>query len=271
MTDRKQQVAASFSAAASTYDSQAEAQMRAADRLAELVQAELCHLPPATLVLEIGCGTGQLTRRLLARLGSDARMVATDISAAMTEAAAATITDPRVRFRVMDGEHPDCGEGGFHLVVSSLAAQWFLDLPTALERLSCCLAPGGRMMIATLGAGSFSEWRQAHEALGLVSGVPAYPDATALAAMLPTGGHGEARSEPFQQSYDDATGFLRALKAIGASTPRSGHRPLPAGSLRRIISSLGAPCSITYDIVHMTFAKDRRENSYACPSSPSGD
>jgi malonyl-CoA O-methyltransferase len=250
--ERKRQIAASFSAAAATYDSAAEAQARAADRLAELVRAEGLTRPR---VLEFGCGTGLFTRRLLGAVG-DAEVLATDLSPTMA-ATAAAMPDPRLRFGVMDAERPDAAAGSFDLIVSNLAAQWFADLPAALARLAECLAPGGRLMLSTLGEGSFAEWRLAHRAQGVASGVPAYPDAAALAGMFPAGGRIITRSEPFTVSYADARAFVRALKAIGAATPRPGHRPLPAGTLRRIMASLGAPCTVTYDVVYATFTRER--------------
>lgn len=247
---RKDRITAAFSAAAATYDTAAEAQAIAAERLATLVRAQA--LPAAPRVLEIGCGTGLLTRRLLAGIEGGS-FVITDLSPAMVEAARTNAADPRARFRVMDGEHPDQAEGGFDLVVSGLAAQWFADLSGALARLARLLAPGGRLLLSTLGAGSFAEWRRAHEALGLACGIPAYPGAADLAAHFPAGGRAEVREEAFQVIYPDARAFVGALKAIGAATPRPGHAPLSAGALRRVMAALGAPCPITYDVLYAVF------------------
>ncbi|MBI5163152.1 MAG: methyltransferase domain-containing protein [Magnetospirillum sp.] len=194
-------------------------------------------------VLEIGCGTGLLTRALLPRLGGT--WLVTDLAPAMIAAARTRVADPRASFRVMDGEHPDC-DGGFDLVVSSLAAQWFTELGPALARLRLCLRPGGVLAVTTLGAGSLGEWAAALHGLGLPGGPPAYPDAAALLAMMPGAA---VIAEDVAVRYGDGHAFLAALKAIGAGTPVPGHRPLPAGSLRRALAALGSPCTVTYRLL----------------------
>lgn len=242
MSPRKQTIRAAFSAAAGTYDSAAEAQIRAAGLLAD----RLGQLPTGARVLELGCGTGLFTRRLLERLDAGARVLATDLSPAMVERSRAGLTDPRLDFAILDAEAPEAAGGPFDLIVSSLAAQWFADLPATLGRLRRLLAPGGRLLIATLGEGTFAEWRAAHAALGLRSGVMDYPAAAALAALAPGA---TVESGRFAVSHADGKAFLHSLDSVGAGTPRPGHRPLPAGTLRRIMASLGRPCSVTWEIL----------------------
>lgn len=236
---RKQIVQAAFSAAAGSYDQAAEAQARAADVLAETVQG--LTLPAAPSVLEIGCGTGILTRRLLPRLGGD--WLVTDLSPAMVEATHAQLGG-KAQFRVMDGEHPDAEP--VDLIVSNLAAQWFADLPGALKRLTACLKPGGVLALTTLGSGSFAEWRAVHRRLGLACGIPDYPGADQVAAMV---SGARVTSRPVVVDYADGRAFLNALKQIGAATPAEGHRPSSPGQLRRVIREIGAPARITYDVL----------------------
>lgn len=240
--NRKQKVIAAFSGAATGYDQAAEAQARAADVLVARVRQ--LALPSAPAVLEIGCGTGMLTRRLLPAIGGD--WLVTDLSPAMVEAARAAIGADKARFRVMDGEQPDCADGAFDLIVSNLAAQWFADLPGAVARLAGCLKPGGKLALTTLGAGSFAEWRAAHHSLGVECGIPVYASAEALAARLPGC---RVESHPLAVAYADGRAFLSALKRIGAATPVEGHRPLSPGALRRAIKALGTPALITYDVL----------------------
>ncbi|CAA7626193.1 methyltransferase domain-containing protein [Magnetospirillum sp. SS-4] len=248
MSRRKQRIGAAFSAAAGTYDTAALAQIHAADLLA----GRLPGPPLEGRILELGCGTGLFTRRLLERLDAQARLLATDLSPRMVERARAGLGDPRLGFVVLDAEAPEPAGGPFDLIASSLAAQWFADLPATLARLAAMLRPGGTLLIATLGAGTFAEWRAAHAALGLRSGVADYPDAGRLAAML---AGATVESERFAITHADARAFLRSLDAVGAGTPRPGHRPLPAGTLRRIMASLGRPCSITWEVLILSMTK----------------
>lgn len=246
---RKQTVADAFAAAAGTYDSAALAQAKAADRLVELVGG--VPLPAHPTVLEVGCGTGLLTRRLLPRIGGD--WLVTDLSPAMVAAAKTAIGadmtlrtcgGDKAQFRVMDAEHPDAPVGLFDLIVSNLAAQWFTDMGRAVNQLRACLAPGGTLVFSTLGAGSFVQWHDAHAALGLSAGTPRYPDAAALAAQLPAGAR--VLTETVDVRHDDAHAFVTALKRIGAGTPAAGHQPLSPGALRKVLRAMGAPVTITY-------------------------
>jgi malonyl-CoA O-methyltransferase len=245
---RKAQVAAAFAAAAATYDGAAEAQARAADGLTALVRAR--PLPPAPAVLEIGCGTGQLTRRLKPLLGGS--WLVTDLSPAMVQAARAAAPD--ADFRVMDGEHPDRQSGPFDLIVSNLAAQWFTDLPAAVGRLSACLKPGGILAFSTLARESLREWRAAHAGLGLADGTLPLPTIEALRASLPPAT--DLHSQHFTVRHADGTAFLAALRAIGARVPAEGYRPLPPGTLRRVIKAMGVPAEVSYHVVHAILAAE---------------
>ena len=91
MTD-KQRIAAAFSAAVASYEAAAEAQDLAATGLAERVAGLI--LPPNPRVLEVGCGTGLLTRRLLPKVGG--HWLITDIAPAMVDATR-TALPPRYR------------------------------------------------------------------------------------------------------------------------------------------------------------------------------
>jgi malonyl-CoA O-methyltransferase len=235
---RKRSITGAFSAAAATYESAAQAQILVERRGA---------VPAPLRVLELGCGTGLLTRHLAGTLPAGSNLLATDLSPVMVRAAGAAL--PAVAFAVMDAEAPDVS-GPFDLIASSLAAQWFGDLPATLARLAGLLAPGGRLLLTTLGAGTFRQWKEAHRALGLESGVPDYPEAGALAAMLPGA---RVESRPVTLSYKDARHFLLSLQALGAQTPKPGHRPLSAGQVRRIITSLGSPCAMTWDILLLDY------------------
>jgi malonyl-CoA O-methyltransferase len=228
-------IARAFDAAA-TYDAHAVVQRQVADWLAERIVAIA---PPAPRVLEVGCGTGFLTGATLPRLmGADWLM--TDIAPAMLERGLAK--HPGVRGRVMDGEHPNLpGEAPFDLIVSSLAVQWFADLESGLWRLAGFLAPGGRLLVTTLVEGTFAAWHEAHLAEGYVAGSPTYPSVAALGWPVET--------RVFEQRHGSAADFMRALRAIGAGTPREGHRPIPPGVMRRIARRFEAGGAVaTYEV-----------------------
>lgn len=228
-------IARAFDAAAA-YDAHAVVQRQVADWLAERIVAVA---PPAPRVLEVGCGTGFLTGATLPRLVHPDWLM-TDIAPAML--ARGMAAHPGVRGRVMDGEYPDLpGEAPFDLIVSSLAVQWFGDLDAGLRRLAGLLAPGGRMLATTLVEGTFAAWHEAHRAEGYEAGSPVYPPVEALGWSVET--------RRFAQRHESAAAFMRALRAIGAGTPREGHQPIPPGAMRRIARRFEAGGAVaTYEV-----------------------
>lgn len=101
---------------------------------------------PGSGVLEIGCGTGQLTRQLA---GQDLSLTAIDIGAAMIALARRNIADPRVRFQVCSFEDFAAG-GQFDLIVSATAFHW-IDPGIGLPKAARLLGPGGWLALITTG------------------------------------------------------------------------------------------------------------------------
>ena len=242
MNMRKERIARAFSSGAARYDAVAPVQRLVAARLAARIVAR--GVAPRR-ILEIGCGTGMLSAALAAAF-PHAQMLLTDISPAMLARCRARLGE-EYEYMLLDGEHPQAA-GRFDLIVSSLAMQWFTDLRGGLGRLSACLAPGGRMVFATLGAGNFAEWVAAHEALGLVCGTPAYPALEAL--PWPAGVSHAAEEEFVVQPYASGADFARSLKELGAGEPAPGHRPLPPGAFRRVLESLQGGFEVTYHVLY---------------------
>ncbi|WP_285680531.1 class I SAM-dependent methyltransferase [Actinoplanes sp. NBRC 103695] len=114
----------------------------------ELVDAVVddAAIGPGAAVLEIGCGTGQLTRQLAGR-GFD--LTAIDIGAAMVEAARGNVADEAARFEVCSFED-FAGGGPFDLIVSATAFHW-IDPGVGLAKAARLLRPGGWLALLTTG------------------------------------------------------------------------------------------------------------------------
>ena len=241
----------------SGYERHAKVQRQVAEQLAARI-AELDVTRGRTTplrALELGCGTGFLTRALAA-CGVNGDWLITDLSPEMVERCQSNLSGmPRQserRFAVLDGEYADAPGGPFDLICSSLAVQWFDDAPAALARLACQLAPGGHLVITTLGPGTFAEWHRAHRAEGLEAGTPRFPPADAFAALGPLEVDVKAlvEVETLREQHSDARAFLRAVKAIGAGSPASGHRPLTPAALRRVMARFDAQGgAASYEVV----------------------
>lgn len=237
--------------AATDYDRHARIQRLAARELARRIAA--LPLPRTLKVLEIGCGTGFLTQALREE-GLTGDWLATDIAPAMLERARERLGGA-VDYAVLDGEHGTPPSRDYDLVCASLATQWFAQEAQALSRWREWLAPGGHVLVATLGPGTFAEWREAHAAEGLSAGTPAFTQASALTAI---GLAEPLTTDIYRERHADAAAFLHALRGIGATTAAPGHRPLSAGALRRVMRRFQAAGALaTYEVMtcHLTRAR----------------
>ncbi len=220
---RNRLVAARFARAARTYEHHAELQADVAAKLAELLPAL-----ERPRVLEVGCGTGFLTRHLLERYPHGDFLI-TDLAPEMVERCSAQHESRNGRsilFATMDGEAPDC-VGKFDLVALSMTAQWFADPLSGLQGLTRLLKPGGCVLYAAPGPGCLPEWRAALENSGLPYGGVDMPELPHIVS-----------EEDRTVDYGSGIAFLRTLKAIGATTPRPGYVPLPPGHLRAALQRL---------------------------------
>jgi malonyl-CoA O-methyltransferase len=254
MSERKQQIARHFGAAAPTYDRAARIQARIAEQLAHDIAA----IARPAHILEFGCGTGNLTRELTT-LFPGAHLIATDLAppmAALCRKRAGAST--RHGYVAMDAEMPALSAARFDLVCGSLAAQWFANPLQAFTALGNLLRPGGVLALTTLGTDTFQEWRAAAALLGLSPAIPSYPSLTELDWQRPPGFIVEqAREQRLWDEHPSALDFLQSLRSIGADLPADHTRPLSAGALRRILRQVDAQGRVnaTYHVLTVLWRK----------------
>ena len=115
-------------------------------------------IAPGTRVLDIGCGTGSLTRAA-ARRAAPGPVVGVDLSAVMVDVARARAADlGNVTFLRADAQVHPFPHAGFHAVVSRAGASFFGDPPAAFANLARATAPGGRLALLTWQAPARNEW-----------------------------------------------------------------------------------------------------------------
>lgn len=98
---------------------------------------------PIHRMVDLGCGSGELTAALALELGVD-EAIGVDTSSAMLQRASEHHTDA-VRF-----EHGDIATwtgGDVDLVVANASLQWVPDHPEVLARWCAALAPGGQLIV----------------------------------------------------------------------------------------------------------------------------
>jgi len=99
---------------------------------------------PGMRVVDLGCGTGELTRLLHERLAA-AETIGLDSSEAMLARCAACAADG-LRFERRDiRDFP--GDEHYDLVFSNAALHWLPDHPALFRRLTAALANGGQLAV----------------------------------------------------------------------------------------------------------------------------
>jgi ubiquinone/menaquinone biosynthesis C-methylase UbiE len=106
---------------------------------------------PGDRVLDVGCGTGYLTRRVARAVGADGSVVGIDPSGPMVAHARRT-SPPHCRFHIAGAQAIPEPDASFDVVVSSFAVHHIpTDLRTdAFREMHRVLRPDGRLLIADL-------------------------------------------------------------------------------------------------------------------------
>ncbi|MBF0584677.1 MAG: methyltransferase [Magnetococcales bacterium] len=239
---------------AEQYQQFAVVQRQVAHRLA----AALPPLAPCPVILELGCGTGLLSRQLLARW-PDTPFVCSDIALPMVQRCRQQLGQREtVLYTVLDGEQPAVIAAGFDLIAASMVFQWFSRPLAALAGLHALLRPGGCLAFATLGPATFMEWQQGCTALGLTSGLPSYPPLAAWQQAWPNPELAQLQVELVRRRHRSGLAFLQELRAVGAHQPVEGYRPQTPGQLRRLLRHLeqeNGEVTMTYQVLYGLFYK----------------
>ena len=98
-------------------------------------------------VVDIGCGTGNLTRALLAKLSSSGKVVAVDISPRMIEVARGKVSDPRVTWHPADARELPLGDAECDRIFCCSVWPHFEDRHAVAAELSRVLVPGGALHV----------------------------------------------------------------------------------------------------------------------------
>ncbi|MBW1985986.1 MAG: malonyl-ACP O-methyltransferase BioC [Deltaproteobacteria bacterium] len=248
MTVDKRRLGRNFGRQASRYDQYSQVQRYMADQLLGYLQ----NMPRLwSRILEIGCGTGYLTR-LLRQAFPKAHLTALDLAtAAVQECKRHLGNDDRVTLLVADGEQPLGGK--FDLIISNSVFQWFNQPAQSCQSYREHLHPGGWLIFATLGPETFQELAvsldRAARQLSVAAG------GTPCTQSIPAAGF--AARDEWQQfllqagfkrvavhrqrlvvSFPGVMEFLKAIQGMGATRPQPG--PLSRKLLNLMMSGYEA-------------------------------
>lgn len=102
----------------------------------------------ATRVLEIACGTGRVTRHLLASLPAGATMVATDLNQPMIDEAQKSLVDPRLSWKAADAQALPFPDGSFDAIFCQFGLMFVPDKLLAMREMKRVLVPGGTLLLS---------------------------------------------------------------------------------------------------------------------------
>jgi len=104
-------------------------------------------LGPDETVLDVGCGTGNLTLALLKRLSSQGRVVSMDISPKMIGVAQGKIKDARVTWHVADAQKIPMEDQSCDRVICYSVWPHFEDFDAVAGEISRVLRPSGKIHV----------------------------------------------------------------------------------------------------------------------------
>jgi ubiquinone/menaquinone biosynthesis C-methylase UbiE len=116
---------------------------------------------PGEHVVDVACGTGLVSFDAAGRVGPGGRVLGTDISAGMIDAARRHAADQRlsnVGFERMDAEALDLPDASFDAALCAMGLMYMPDQLQALREMRRVLRPGGRAGLAVWGERARCGW-----------------------------------------------------------------------------------------------------------------
>ncbi len=147
-SDLKNRLKLRFKRALPSYDQAAVVQTEMANKLVNSLLRFSCRF---NRVLEIGSGTGLLTKKALKALEPKFYLASDLVEASFIYLINNLNNGKQIYFVVGDGEDPSWVKGPFDLIISNATFQWFVDFSLAIKRLHKCLRQGGILAFTTFG------------------------------------------------------------------------------------------------------------------------
>lgn len=199
----------SFERSVDTYESSATVQREAAVRLAELVAQKVPS--NCSRILEIGCGTGFLSRQLQEAF-RESEWIFNDLSAGMCLRATKSRGDGKSKPLVGDATRIPLPTS-CDAILSASCFQWIDDMPCFLKRLVPSLKGGGILAFSTFGEDNFLQIRD------ICGKGLKYENVDKLSKYLYSSGFGDCEFVSWKRDleFDSPIDILRHMKLTGVN------------------------------------------------------
>lgn len=238
-----------FTENTATYEIEAEVQRTVASNLYAMLKNNIQEGNCPGRILEIGCGTGFLTRLYSADYPTDSSTV---IDLAEKEAIESAFLRAGVGFRgtVIEGDAEEFLSDSSltaDTIMTSSAIQWFTNLPKFFSNIARILHAGGTAAIATYISGTFSNipGRTLH-----------YHTKEQFIRLIPE----ELKVKEVQVKehtirFSSAKELLTHIRHTGVNAVTKSA--VPAGEMRRLITSLDSDPELTFSTLYLILKKEK--------------
>lgn len=248
----KQQAAICFDAGRPTYDEHARVQHAIVEALiddANRVKAGPSDMRPGCSAVEIGCGSGLLTRRLYP-IAKKGHLYLWDTNTLPPKGF------ERATFTQCDAELKICRtpSSRFDMIATASTIQWFNSPRRFLSECLRVLRPGGVLLLSAFVRGNM------HELTAAGAASLSLPDTRRWRAMIPDGFETLSFvTEDYDMVFDDAVDVLRHLKLTGVNalsrSSAPGGRVTGPALVRRFPRMLDGRCHLTYRTIRIILKK----------------
>ncbi|MEF9952986.1 MAG: malonyl-ACP O-methyltransferase BioC [Clostridium sp.] len=234
----KRQVKIHFTKNAKTYDQYAHVQKSMAIKLLNNLAIDP-HLH--INILEIGCGTGYLTKNLQ-KTFINSTITAVDIADGMIEKARENTSSKNIKFICGDIEDIGLTEK-FDLIISNATFQWLNNLPKTINYLYSLLKNDGILTYSTFGKDTFKELKECYLKASLELNIHEFKcgqdflDVDYLTNIIQC----ETLANPIIESYQEefqfnnCNEFFKSIKKVGASNSNAFNRCTSPAFLKKVI------------------------------------
>lgn len=211
-----------FERAANSYDGAAVLQREIAKRIGQ--RLDYIKQQPKR-VLDVGCGTGYITKDLLKRYPK-ADVIALDLAHSMARKSmeqGSWLRKPKVV--CADAELLPLKEDSIDFVISSLMLQWTNDLNMVFTGFHHVLAPNGLLLFSTFGPETLTEIRQSWSEVDNRPHASNFADMHEIGDALLHAGFQDPVTdmEMITMTYANVRQLMRDIKQIGASNTDSNR------------------------------------------------